>query len=204
MTPTTTTRATRPPPSRAKSQSDPADYRETGVDGGSVVVAVTSGLVRDVPATSSFVSGDVDFEDLSTDALALVTGGRVTFVTVLLQRRTPSSSSPPPAGGDRRNGEWTTVSVSRPSVLDLACTAEGTAMREDSATTEWNCTCPRTVDVLFSLPHTAILAWGADVRVDILFSTELTDDDDEAMAGPTEASGRYRDDGADTTPHLIS
>lgn len=130
--------------------------------------AVTSGPIKDVPAMSSFLYGDMIFAGLSSDAISLVTKGSVLTSTAVFQRRIDDDDDY--ASNERnlrqevykKDEEWFPVSISEPRRLDMVCNYY-------SKKTSWNCTSPQTVDVLFSLPATAVLT-GGDIRVDTIFS----------------------------------
>jgi len=134
-------------------------------------MAVTSGPIRDVPAMSSFLYGDMTFTDLSSDAVALVTKGSVLTSTAVFQRRFDDDDDVTSTLlGDNsltddgiEEQEWFPVSISEPKRLDMVCRY---GKLSDG---KWNCTSPQTVDVLFSLPATAVLT-GGDIRVDTIFS----------------------------------
>eukprot|EP00563_Minutocellus_polymorphus_P012378 CAMPEP_0181066466 /NCGR_PEP_ID=MMETSP1070-20121207/25342_1 /TAXON_ID=265543 /ORGANISM="Minutocellus polymorphus, Strain NH13" /LENGTH=1404 /DNA_ID=CAMNT_0023147035 /DNA_START=41 /DNA_END=4255 /DNA_ORIENTATION=- len=126
--------------------------------------AVTSGPIKDVPAMSSFLYGDMTFTGLSNDAVALVTKGSVLTSTAVFQRRIDGDDD---VNNGRRlsnknDEEWFPVSISEPKRLDMVC-------KYYTKKSNWNCTAPQTIDVLFSLPATAVLT-GGDIRVDTIFS----------------------------------
>ena len=130
--------------------------------------AVTSGPVKDVPAMSSFLYGDMEFTGLSSDAVSLVTKGSVLTSTAVFQRRIDddndyvSNERNLRQEGREKDEEWFPVSISEPKRLDMVC-------KYYAKKANWNCTAPQTVDVLFSLPATAVLT-GGDIRVDTIFS----------------------------------
>lgn len=129
--------------------------------------AVTSGPVKDVPTMSSFLYGDMTFAGLSSDAVSLVTKGYVLTSTAVFQRRfddddDASSEENTRQKANRNDEQWFPVSISEPKRLDMVC-------KYYSKEANWNCTSPQTVDVLFSLPATAVLT-GGDIRVDTIFS----------------------------------
>ena len=133
-------------------------------------MALTSGPIRGVPAMSSFLYGDMTFTDLSSDAVALVTKGSVLTSTAVFQRRIDDGDATSTLLGDGsltddgiEEQEWFPVSISEPKRLDMVCRYG----KESDG--KWNCTSPQTVDVLFSLPATAVLT-GGDIRVDTIFS----------------------------------
>jgi len=158
--------------------------------------AVTSGPIKDVPAMSSFLYGDMTFTGLSSDAVALVTKGSVLTSTAVFQRRIDDN-----AESNKNAEEWYPVSISEPKRLDMVC-------KYYSKKSAWNCNAPQIVDVLFSLPATAVLT-GGDIRVDTIFSyyplqpydswnRRLTDKSDNDLTADDVLSG------ADTSnPHRL-
>ena len=102
---------------------------------------------------------DLTYSSLSNASVSLVAEGRVRYSTIVLQQR---------LGDDpESNGEWFPVSVSRPSQLAMVCDRDENASSESDV--RWRCESPRNVDVLFSLPDTAVLTGGV-VRVDTIIS----------------------------------
>ena len=130
--------------------------------------AITSGPIKNVPAMSSALYGDMKFTGLSSDAVSLVTKGSVLTSTAVFQRRIDdiddyaSSERNLKQEVHEKGEQWFPVSISEPKRLEMVC-------KYYAKETNWNCTAPQTVDVLFSLPATAVLT-GGDIRVDTIIS----------------------------------
>lgn len=128
-------------------------------------IALSSGPVQNVPAMSTFLWGDINFSKLSNDAVALVTNGSVLVSTAVFQRKTEGgevSYDERTKTSRSKKHEWIPVSVSKPERLEMVCSY----VKTDNL---WNCTAPRIIDILFSLPETGVLT-GSDIRVETLFS----------------------------------
>lgn len=122
--------------------------------------AYDSGIIPDIPPSSTFIRGDASFDCLSTNAVALVARGMVVVSTVVLQRgQIPSMPE---------TREWTPVYTSKPDRLSLACHPTLPTLNATMSIL-WNCTAPRIVDMLESMPATAVLA-RTDLRVNVLYA----------------------------------
>jgi hypothetical protein len=122
--------------------------------------AFESGIIQSIPVISTFLHGDAMFYGLSTDAVALVAKGMLESSVVVLQRGIGVS------GDDAE--EWTIVYVSAPKQISMACDKQDRSSRVSEAS-KWDCRSPRVLDVVFSMPETAVYA-GGDVRINILYS----------------------------------
>ena len=124
--------------------------------------AFESGIIQSgiIPVISNFIRGDAMFYGLSTDAVALVAKGMLESSVMVLQRDIGVSGNDP--------GEWTIMYVSAPKQISMACDKQDRSSRV-SKLSKWNCRSPRVLDVVFSMPETAVYA-GGDVRIDILYS----------------------------------
>ena len=120
-------------------------------------VVMSTGPITDVPVMSAFLYGDLLMGNLSNTSVSLISDEMVFYVNVLLQQ--PIESSPT----DDKN--WSPVSISRPEKLDIVCNNKLEKFNE----TYWECSSPRNVDFLFSMPDTSILTGGA-IRVDTMLS----------------------------------
>jgi hypothetical protein len=121
--------------------------------------AFESGIIQNFPVISTFIQGDAMFYGLSTDAVALVAKGMLESSVMVLQRDIGVS-------GD--DGAWTIMYASSPKQISMACDKQDRFIRVSEAST-WDCRSPRVLDVVFSMPGTAVYA-GGDVRIDILYS----------------------------------
>eukprot|EP00978_Attheya_sp_CCMP212_P022522 scaffold67260_cov53-Attheya_sp.AAC.2 len=160
-------------------------------------VAVTSGPLEGIPATSTFLFGDATFTNLSSSAVALVARGQVLVSTVLFQRK----MSPPVAMSYRniekagnqseetavqQPDDWVPVKISVSQYLPLACELnnldDSRQLSHSKTDLSWTCTSPRLVDVLFSMPGTAVLM-GTDMRLEVLFAyTKSTKETSDLLA----------------------
>jgi hypothetical protein len=126
--------------------------------------AFESGIIQSIPVISTFIRGDAMFYGLSTDAVALVAKGMLESSVMVLQRELQRDIV---VSGDDV-GEWTIMYVSAPKKISMACDKQDRSSRVSEAS-KWDCRSPRVLDVVFSMPETAVYA-GGDVRIDILYS----------------------------------
>jgi hypothetical protein len=122
--------------------------------------AFDSGPIYDVPPSSTFIRGDATFDYLSTKAVALVAQGMMIVSTVVLQRRRN------PLLLQEEN--WIPVFTSRPDRLSLACRPTRPSLNATKSLF-WNCSTPRIVDMLESMPATTVLTREA-LRINVLYS----------------------------------
>ena len=83
----------------------------------------------------------------------------VSVSALLFQRQ----DDPIASGNDEER--WGLVATSRPERLSMACHMEGT----ETSAPSWMCNTPRIMEILFSMPGSAIMS-GRDIRVNILFA----------------------------------
>ncbi len=145
-------------------------------------VAFTTGpLSNFVTSTSTFLFGDVFFENLPGSALLdFLAKGDIFYSTILFQK---SKNHP------TTESEWSPIYVSQPTRLPMVCTQQNHTTTDDSATITntdnqkeelWNCQSPRLVNIVFSMPGTPVLT-NNDVRVDTIlsyFNSPITNLDD--------------------------
>jgi hypothetical protein len=139
--------------------------------------AFTSGPIENISPLSTFLHGDVHFQDLSTNVVSLVARGMVLVSAVILQRSSVV--------------EWTPVFVAKPEPLSMACkpsAAHGELLPSSSSL--WNCSRPRIVDVVFPMPGTLVLSDG-ELQVNVLYSPY--DPADLATKYSAEDSAPYKD-----------
>lgn len=117
-------------------------------------VAITTGSLTDVSPLSSYIYANINFNDLSSDSVSLVSQGHIYFSSVVMQKKLND--------GHSLNTEWYPLSISQPSKLTLICDRE-------LPESKWMCNSPRTVDVLFTLPLTSVLT-GGPIRIDTIIS----------------------------------
>jgi hypothetical protein len=108
-----------------------------------------------IPVVSTYLYGDAEFEGLSSEAVALVAQGMLESSVSVLERDII---------GDQ---EWTLMFSSNPRPVSMACTK--TTNSKVGSKTTWDCKSPRIVDVVFSMPETAVYA-GGDIRVNVFYS----------------------------------
>ena len=128
-------------------------------------IAFTSSPIPTIPPMSSFLRGDARYSNITSPVVALVARGMIFTSTVLMQLN--------------ENQMWIPLSVSAPEQLSMACvvaedTADGKGFRNEdsvplSIASTWDCTSPRIVDVLFSMPGTAVLS-GRPLQVNVLYA----------------------------------
>ena len=121
-------------------------------------VTFASGPITGVSPMSTFFNGDVFFHGLSTDAVTVVAKGMVMVSTVVMQQIRDSA------------GEWAPVFVARPERLSMACIPNVAKEKQRAPESRWNCTSPRILDVIFSMPGTGILT-GGELQVYLLYSS---------------------------------
>ena len=120
--------------------------------------AFDSGIIRSVPLISTFLYGDAEFQELSTETVALVARGLVE-ASVAVQQRV--------------GGHWHLMYLSSPKTVSMACERHDYSL-EFSKQSVWDCKSPRIIDVVFSLPEVSVYA-GGDVRVNVLYSLKSGD-----------------------------
>ena len=125
--------------------------------------AFTSGVISNVPPTSQSLRGSVKFNNVSSNAVALVARGSVLVSAIVFQRPNPSDVY--------TTKQWSPVLILSSKRLDMVCNLNvdkhHVNEKHDAAT--WTCSSRRIIDAFFSLPNTAVLM-GGDLRVDILLS----------------------------------
>ena len=117
--------------------------------------AFTSSPIIGVPPMSSYLRGDAVFVNLTTPIVALVAQGMVVTSTVVMQ-------------WNANRKVWAPFSVSAPEQLSMVCTMSTADTVPLSVTSSWDCTAPRIIDVLFSMPGTAVLT-GDDLQVTVMY-----------------------------------
>eukprot|EP00980_Cylindrotheca_fusiformis_P029885 scaffold24008_cov132-Cylindrotheca_fusiformis.AAC.3 len=115
-------------------------------------VAFDSGIVNRIPVVSTYLYGDATFANLSTEAVALVNQGKLEATVNLLQQE---------LGGKH----WTIMSSSKKTIVSMVC--------EKHSNATWDCKTPRIMNVVFSMPDTAVYA-GGEIRMNIFFSVETS------------------------------
>jgi hypothetical protein len=128
-----------------------------------------SGVMDAIPVVSTYLYGDAEFEGLSSEAVALVAQGMLESSVSVLERDII---------GDQ---EWTLMFSSNPRPVSMACTK--TTHSKVGSKTTWDCKTPRIVDVIFSMPETAVYA-GGDIRVNVFYSFKQrqTQSDDNSFS----------------------
>jgi len=132
----------------------------TGKNASSSLIVSYSGVVFDsgalppIPVLSTDFNGDIFFNGVSSSAVALVSQGQIQFSVLVLQEA--SNLNIP-------STEWLPTFSSLPRTLNMAC-IEG----DDGL---WYCKAPRLVDVVFSMPDSAVYG-GGELRVNIFFSLD--------------------------------
>ena len=166
-------------------------------------VAFTTGpLSNFVTSTSTFLFGDVLFENLPRSAvLDFVAEGNIFYSTVLFQKSKNHTTN---------ENEWSPIYVSEPTRLPMVCTEQNHTATDDSTVVTnmehqkevlWDCQSPRLVNIVFSMPGTPVLT-NNDVRVDtilsyfdspitnlddlLLHSETITDQQNATFAAPTD------------------
>lgn len=111
-----------------------------------------SGILPSIPVLSTDLFGDAIFHGLASETVALVSQRQVvTSVAVFQQPIEPG------------NADWTLMFTSAPKTLSMAC-------QESSIQTNlWDCKSPRLVNVVFSMPDSAVYAAGK-LRVHVYYS----------------------------------
>lgn len=117
--------------------------------------AFTSSPITGVPPMSSYLRGDARFVNLTAPMVAIVAQGMVITSTVVMQ-------------WNANCGVWTPLSVSAPEQLSMVCAMSTADTVPLSATTTWECTTPRIINVLFSMPGTAVVT-GNDLQVTVIY-----------------------------------
>jgi hypothetical protein len=131
--------------------------------------AFESGVLPSIPVLSTYIFGDVIFQGLTTETVAMVSRGMVEASVVVLQQPNKdyvvSSYSNDDDDDDHHHSrsEWTLMFTSKPKRLSMACQRT----LEDSSL--WDCKTPRLIDVVFSMPDSAVYAAG-NLRVNIYYS----------------------------------
>ncbi|KAL7550685.1 hypothetical protein ACHAWF_013902 [Thalassiosira exigua] len=140
--------------------------------------AFTSGVIPNVPPTSESLRGSAKFNDLSSNAVSLVTRGSVLVSVVVFQRQTPAAagmdSGSSGAESDPAVKHWSPVLILSSKRLDMTCKLnkkKGKTQKREAPS--WSCKSSRIIDAFFSLPNTAVLL-GGDLRVDVLLSHHKT------------------------------
>lgn len=131
---------------------DTSDKLHVSYDG----TAFESGNIHNIPVLSTYLYGDAIFENLSTHAVAIVAQGMLESSVKVMQRNSVHLEG---------ENEWTLMFSSNPRKVSMTCRKEGTF----SSKTSWNCKTPRILDVVFSMPETAVYG-GGDVRIVISYS----------------------------------
>jgi len=118
-------------------------------------VGFESGIISTIPVISTYLYADALYEGLSMEAVSLVAGGQLE-ASVELYQEIPLSS-------DNEKPDWTLLSVVKKKTVSMVC--------ELGAGKRWDCRTPRLVNVVFSMPDTAVFA-GGNVRLNILYSAK--------------------------------
>jgi hypothetical protein len=128
-------------------------------------VAFESGIVNRIPVVSTYLYGDAVFTGLSTKSVTLVAHGRLEASVEVLQQQSTIWE------GEQH---WMIMSSSDKKTVSMAC--------EKVSGNTWDCKTPRIVDIVFSMPDTAVYA-GGDIRVNIYYSIKSDPAiDDEAVS----------------------
>ena len=118
-------------------------------------VVFDSGALAPIPVLSTDFIGDIDFQGLSSRAVALVSKG-VVEISVLVSQQLEASTNDP-----RVAPQWSLTFSSPPKTLTVAC--------RENDDGQWYCRSPRSVDVVFSMPDSAVYG-GGHLRVNVFFS----------------------------------
>ncbi len=111
-----------------------------------------SGMLPNIPVLSTDLYGDVVFQGLTSEIVALVSQRLVESSVVVLQQ--PFESD---------NSDWTLMFSSTPKTLTMAC--QRSVIGDDL----WDCKSPRIVNVIFSMPDSAVYA-GGNLRINVYYS----------------------------------
>ena len=121
-------------------------------------VMFDSGALPPIPVLSTDFIGDIDFQGISSETVSLVSNGVVEISVLVLQQQESNSKDP------QIVPQWTPTFSSAPKTLTVACREN-----EDG---QWYCRSPRSVDVVFSMPDSAVYG-GGQLRVNVFFSLGL-------------------------------
>jgi hypothetical protein len=128
-------------------------------------VAFESGIVNRIPVVATYLYGDAVFAGLSTESVALVAQGRLEATVEVLQQEWTIWEE---------EQHWIIMSSSDKKTVSMAC--------DKVSGDTWDCKTPRIVDIVFSMPDTAVYA-GGDIRVNIYYSIKSDPAlDDEAVS----------------------
>ena len=119
-------------------------------------VVFDSGHLSRIPVLSTEIFGDAEFQGLTSPTVALVSQGMVESSVIVLQQSI-----------EQKSDQWMLMFSSRPKTLAMAC--QRSAADEDL----WDCKSPRIVNVVFSMPDSAVYA-GGNLRVNVFFSLKTT------------------------------
>ena len=143
--------------------------------------AFESGVITSVPPAATFLSADASFVGLSLRSMKAIQTGSVLVSGSLFQRTAISSKS--------ETDTWSVVSTSRTEPLSIACYFESI-----KTSRQWVCYSPAIMDILFSMPGSAILS-GGELRINILFSYAQTEKIESDLIDFSTSSHLHADDG---------
>lgn len=116
-------------------------------------IGFESGIISEIPVIGTYLYGDALFENLSASAVEFVGRGMLEASVVLYQQvLTPSNN---------KEETWALMFISDKQPVSMAC--------ELMSANRWDCTAPRLVNVVFTMPDTAVYA-GGDIHMNILYS----------------------------------
>jgi hypothetical protein len=140
-------------------------------------VVFDSGDLSRIPVLSTEIFGDAEFQRLTSPVVALVSQGLVESSVIVLQQSL-----------EQKSDQWMLMFSSKPKTLAMACQRN---LEDDEL---WDCQSPRVVNVVFSMPDSAVYA-GGNLRVNVFYSLKTT---------PTDSTLSSKDDVQTTTVYTKS